>query len=76
MNRSTARDISMHVGYGDLRCSIVAEGVSWSPDVADDMITRMQQLWQNTLTTSWEYEMTAVDEDDPLYLVSDEDGDD
>lgn len=77
MRPTSSRDISMHVGYGDLRCSIVAEGVSWSPDVADDMLARMARLWDQTLLTAWQYELSEVDEEEyaDQILALDEEGD-
>jgi hypothetical protein len=47
--KPASRDIGMHISWGDIRCSVIAEGRSWSPDVADDMVNRMGDLWENTL---------------------------
>lgn len=58
------RDISMHVGYGDLRCTIVAEGTSWSPDVASDMVTRMRTLWDDAMCTAYQYGVLDTDTDE------------
>ena len=51
--------------YGDLRVELTAEGASWNPDVADDLIKRVSMLWRESLqamleTNTWQ----AVDTDD------------
>lgn len=51
MQKVNSRDLGMHVAWGDIRCSIIAEGRSWSPDVANDMVNRMEKMWDNTLRT-------------------------
>lgn len=63
MRKPLTRDISVHVGFGDLRCVLAAEGVSWSPDVASDMISRMSTLWANTLLEAYQYGLLS-DEDE------------
>lgn len=35
-----SHDIHCQIQYGDLRVTMVAEAVSWSPDVAEDLMTR------------------------------------
>ena len=62
--RPSMRDIHVHVGYGELRCALVAEGVSWSPDVAADMVSRMQSLFCNTLLEVYQYGLLDDDDDD------------
>jgi hypothetical protein len=74
MRKIPSRDISVHVGYLDLRASLVAEGVSWSPDVASDMVNRMSQLWENTLRTGVEYGMFEGNEDEEEYEAATPDG--
>ena len=49
MHELDAGDISVMVRYGDLQVALQAEGVSWSPDVAADMVTRVQSLWSGVL---------------------------
>jgi hypothetical protein len=59
------RDMSVHVGYLDLHLAIVAQGVAWSPDVADDMIGRMGKLFDDSVITLMQYGlMEGEDEDD------------
>ena len=59
-----ARDMSVHVAYLDLHLAIVAQGVSWSPDVADDMITRMSKLLDQSMMTLSQYGVFGDDEED------------
>lgn len=60
--RIPARDMSVHVAYLDLHLAIVAQGVAWSPDVADDMISRMSKLLDQSMMTLSQY--GAFDNDD------------
>lgn len=65
MRRIPSRDIAMHVGYLDLQVTLVAQGVAWSPDVADDMVGRMKKLFDESLFTLAQYGyMDAEDEED------------
>lgn len=59
-----ARDMSVHVAYLDLHLAIVAQGVSWSPDVADDMITRMSKLLDQSMMTLSQYGVFGDDDED------------
>ena len=65
--RIPSRDMSVHVAYLDLHLAIVAQGVSWSPDVADDMITRMSKLLDESLMRLAEYGLLQEDEDEDDY---------
>lgn len=47
--RPISRDMQLHIAYGDIRVSLIAEGVSWSPDVAQDMVNRGREAWSSTL---------------------------
>lgn len=64
MGKASMRDMSMHVGYLDLRCTIIAEGVSWSPDVADDMVKRMKVLFDDTMLTAYQYGVLDAEGDE------------
>jgi hypothetical protein len=64
MMKIPARDMSVHVAYLDLHLAIVAQGVSWSPDVADDMITRMSKLLDQSMMTLSQYGVFGDDEED------------
>lgn len=59
------RSLIARLQYGDLRVELTAEGASWNPDVADDLIKRVAALWKEALeamleTNTW----TAYDSDD------------
>ena len=47
----TRNNIGIHVNFLDLSLAIVADGVSWSPDVADDMTRRMKNLFDESIST-------------------------
>lgn len=58
------RDMSVHLAYLDLHLAIVAQGVAYSPDVADDMIGRMSKLLDESLMRLAEYGLLDTEEDD------------
>lgn len=62
--RIPARDMSVHVAYLDLHLAIVAQGVAWSPDVADDMISRMSKLLDQSMMTLSQYGVFDDDEEE------------
>jgi hypothetical protein len=43
------RSLIAKLQYGDLRVELTAEGASWNPDVADDLIKRVTLLWREAL---------------------------
>jgi len=51
----TRNNIGIHVNFLDLSLAIVADGVSWSPDVADDMTRRMKNLFDESICTLVSY---------------------
>lgn len=58
------RSLIAKLQYGDLTVTLTAEGASWNPDVADDLIKRVGTLWRESLeamleTNTW----MAVDAD-------------
>ena len=53
--RVPMRDMSLHLAYLDLQLGIVAQGVGWNPDIADDMVNRMKGLFDQSLYTLHEY---------------------
>lgn len=59
MNRRYSQDMHAHIGYGDIRCSLISEGTAWSPDVAQDMVNRLNELWFSTLQSMDEFGMLA-----------------
>jgi hypothetical protein len=62
--RIPARDMSVHLAYLDLHLAIVAQGVSYSPDVADDMIGRMSKLLDESLLRLAEYGLLGNEEEE------------
>lgn len=77
----TPKDIVMRVGVGEVYAMMVAEGSAWSPDVAKDMVSRLDELWRNTIETAVESELIDIsplprDDDDEDYDNDDDDGDD
>lgn len=61
---SNNRSLIAKLQYGDLIVTLTAEGASWNPDVADDLIKRVGMLWREALdamleTNTW----VAVDSD-------------
>ena len=60
-----SKNLIAKVTYGELRVELVAEGASWNPDVADDLIKRVGVFWKESLesmleTNAWK----AVDVDE------------
>lgn len=45
------RSLIARLQYGELIVTLTAEGASWNPDVADDLIKRVGILWKESLTT-------------------------
>lgn len=45
------RSLIAKLQYGELVVTLTAEGASWNPDVADDLIKRVGILWKESLTT-------------------------
>jgi hypothetical protein len=62
--RIPSRDMSVHVAYLDLHLALVAQGVAWSPDVADDMIARVGKLFDQSMATLAEYGVYEEEEDE------------
>jgi hypothetical protein len=62
---AVGKNLIAKVTYGDLKVELTAEGASWNPDIADDLIKRVRSLWRDSLeammeTNAW----TMVDADD------------
>jgi hypothetical protein len=51
----TRNNVGMHINFLDLSLAIAAEGVAWSPDVADDMRRRMKDLLDDSVSTLVQY---------------------
>lgn len=56
--------MAIHLAYLDLHLAVVAQGVSWSPDVADDMIGRMGKLFNESMYTLSEYGVFETEDED------------
>lgn len=56
--------MSVHLAYLDLHLAIVAQGVAYSPDVADDLVSRMSKLFDESLMRLAEYGMLDTDDED------------
>jgi hypothetical protein len=67
MMRVPNRDMSVHLAYLDLHLAVVAQGVSYSPDVADDMIGRMSKLFDESLMRLYEYGLFETEEEGDEY---------
>jgi len=68
MNMPISKNLIAKVTYGELRVELIAEGASWNPDVADDLIKRVNNLWKESLnsmieTNAWKL-IDADEEDD------------
>ena len=67
---SQSRDMTLHIIYGDLRVTLVAESVSWSPDVAADMVTRGVAAFREAFDIAGDF---ATEADDLEEAPTDED---
>lgn len=68
MNMAISKNLIAKVTYGELRVELIAEGASWNPDVADDLIKRVNNLWKESLnsmveTNAWQLMDSDQDED-------------
>lgn len=69
---AAGKDMIVRIVYDDIRCELIAEGASWNPDVANDMVARLKDLWRDSMQTiveSGAYELrygnaSAVEDDD------------
>lgn len=51
---AVGKNLTAKVTYGDLKVELIAEGASWNPDVADDLIKRVKSLWRDSLESMLE----------------------
>lgn len=61
------KNLTAKVTYADLKVELIAEGASWNPDVADDLIKRVRVLWRDSLESMLEtnaWNAVDVDQDD------------
>jgi hypothetical protein len=62
--RGLSRNMHAVIAWQDMRVALTAEDVSWSPDVAADMVNRLHELWHDTLLELHRFGMLANDLDD------------
>lgn len=55
--RGLSRNMHAFVQWQDMRVGLVAEDVSWSPDVASDMANRLHEMWHNCLLELYRFGM-------------------
>ena len=67
-------DIIVRVGVGEVFAMVVAEGSSWNPGVAKDIINRTDELWQNTIAAAVDAGLIDIGTSKPF--DDDEDDDD
>jgi hypothetical protein len=64
---ANSKNLIARVSYGDLQVVLTAEGASWNPDVADDLIKRVNGLWLSALEAMQEtgaWDPVTVEEED------------
>lgn len=66
-------DIIVRVGVGEVFAMVVAEGSSWNPDVARDIINRTDELWRNTIESA--VDAGLIDIGTPAVPLDDDDDD-
>ena len=62
-----SKNLIAKINYGELRVELIAEGASWNPDVADDLIKRVSMLWKDSLESMMEtnaWKLVDSDEDE------------
>jgi hypothetical protein len=62
--RGISRNMHAVIAWQDMRVALTAEDVSWSPDVASDMVNRLHELWHDTLLELHRFGMLANSPDD------------
>ncbi len=63
--------MTLHICYGDLRVTLNAEGVSWSPDVAADMVARGVAAFREAWDIAGEFAGEGDDADDEAEAPTD-----
>lgn len=59
-----SKDMVIRMRLGEAEANIIAEGVSWSPDVASDMTTRLLSAMRELVTMATEIGIPVPDLDD------------
>jgi len=58
------KDLVARIQFGDLVVTLTAGGASWNPDVAHDLISRVNQLWKESISTMLESGVFNNDDED------------
>lgn len=61
---ASGRNLIARVSFGDLKVELIAEGASWNPDIADDLMKRVKALYRDSVETMIETNAWGVDDDD------------
>lgn len=61
--KPASRDMSVVLQMGSILVSWTAEGVSWSPDVADDMTARCMQMLRESIAEAAAYGILQTDQE-------------
>lgn len=72
--RGMSRNMHAFIAWQDMKVGLVAEDVSWSPDVAQDMVNRVHEMWHDTLLELNRFGMLGnggVTDDDDDYTEAD-----
>lgn len=64
MRGASSKDIHCVFSYGDIRVMMVAEGCSWSPDVARDIVNRTADAWHACLESLYEFGLVEQPSED------------
>lgn len=75
MDEYRPKDMVFRVGVGEVHAMIAAEGVAWTPDVAKDMVNRLDELWHNTIWSAVECGLIDTGLPDGVEGVDEEDDD-
>lgn len=70
-----AREMGVYVRWGDIQVGLQADGVAWNPDVANDMVSRIKDLWGSTLAEAKQYgyfDLPDFDDDDDWVEVEED----
>lgn len=76
MQVSQSRDMSIALSFGNIAASISAEGVSWSPDVASDMTSRLIGMMRDMLNEAASFGLLTSAADDLVLAIDDEEVED
>jgi hypothetical protein len=64
MAAAVSRDLHVRIEYGDLRITLLAEAVSYSPDALDDMRKQAMSMFREALDYANDIEHLIDDDED------------